>query len=151
MFSKSDLIDNDIVTYRNGEKRIVIGTKLFNNQEISNTLEFYKNNLEQGNGMEKLDVVKVERPTGYATVFERKKEILDKAEKRYLRQIIRPFRDKVKFIIKMSIYDDMYEFIEIKYSRDYAIRTIELPDFVAGTMYKGMEDDRIYTLKELGL
>ena len=44
-------------------------------------------------------IIKIEEPT-YQTVYEVKQEILDEAEKRYLRGVIRPFRDKVKYIKK---------------------------------------------------
>lgn len=74
-----------------------------------------------------------------------KPEILDEEEKRYLEGVIRPFRDKVKYIIKNSNYTRAY--IEIRLKSEYTC----LPYFKANTMYKGMETNKRYNLKELGL
>lgn len=77
---------------------------------------------------------------------EKNKPILDDEEKEYLSVVIRPFKDKVKYIRK---YDcPIREFIEIGISND---ATITFPNFKKGTMYKDMEADKEYTLKELGL
>ena len=77
---------------------------------------------------------------------EKNKPILDDVEKEYLSAVIRPFKDRVKYIRK---YDcPIREFIEIGISND---ATIAFPNFKKGTMYKGMEANKEYTLKELGL
>lgn len=76
---------------------------------------------------------------------EHKEQILDDAERRYLRAVIRPFRGSVKFIKKIS--DEPWEYISIVLE----FESILLPDFKAGTMYKGMETNRKYTLEKLGL
>lgn len=80
-------------------------------------------------------------------IFEivRKKNILDETEKRYLKAVIRPFKDKISFISKKT-YDGIC-YIYIGAIGD----TILLPKFKEGTMYNGMEDNKNYTLKELGL
>lgn len=75
------------------------------------------------------------------------KEILYEEEKEYLRGVIKPFRDKVEYIRKVICYFNRKEYIEIKVDEEYT----QLPSFKVGTMYKGMEIDRKYTLKELGL
>lgn len=84
--------------------------------------------------------------------MEHKEPILDEAEKKYLSAVIKPFRDDVKDIIKIeSIYrlpDDGSEYIKICMCSD---EEINLPYFRYGTMYKGMEVGRRYTLDELGL
>lgn len=77
--------------------------------------------------------------------FKEKEEILDEKEKEYLRAVIRPFRDKVKHIVKME-YEE--EFIRIRIKND---ECINLPFFKKNTMYKGMEISKKYTLEELGL
>lgn len=91
-------------------------------------------------------IIKIEEPE-YTTVYEAKVEILDKAEKRYLRNIVKPFRNKVKAIEK---HDDMNnkEFITIILKDD---GDIDFPYFKKDTMYKGMKLDKRYTLDELGL
>lgn len=73
--------------------------------------------------------------------------ILDEKEKEYLSAVIRPWRDKVISIAKCEY--DIFEFIQIKIDgEEYGLY---LPNFEEGTMYKGMELDREYTLEELGI
>lgn len=74
-------------------------------------------------------------------------QILDDVEKRYLKGVIRPFKDKVLYIAKRSIMDRRKEHIYIDLTDD----VITLPCFMKGTMYKGMKTDKEYTPKELGL
>lgn len=76
----------------------------------------------------------------------KEKEILDEAEKRYLKAVIRPFKDKIIYISKEIDFGGEY-YIYIDLDDD----SICLPDFKKGTMYNGMEEDKEYTLKELGL
>ena len=91
-------------------------------------------------------IIKIEEPT-YKTVYKYKPEILDEAEKRYLRAVIRPFRDKVKYIVKRhSSTIGEYIFINILNNPN-----IMLPYFKEDSMYKGMESGKEYTLEELGL
>lgn len=147
MFRKSDLKDDDIVTYRNGDKRIVRRNELTNKSGIHmNSLSNYTEDLNDDCRDIALDIVKVERATEYETVFERKEEILDEAEKRYLRDVIRPFRNKVTAISKEK-YNYKEEYIQI----DLGGTAGYLPNFKANTMYKKMEVDKRYTLEELGL
>lgn len=76
-------------------------------------------------------------------------EILTEKEKAYLSAVIKPFRKDVECIEKVESYYGENEFIHItmKKDDDYC----ELPDFENGTMYKGMEANKTYTLEELGL
>lgn len=76
--------------------------------------------------------------------------ILDKEEKAYLGAVIKPFRDNVLNIRKMARYISggiTYESIRIETRDGFTT----LPSFKKDTMYKGMEKDRKYTLKELEL
>jgi hypothetical protein len=92
-------------------------------------------------------IIKIERPTKYETIYETPKEILTKEEKEYLEAVLKPFRDKIRCIVRSSCFDD--EFIYIVFNdRD---DTMEFPLFEKGTMYKGMEIHKKYTLEELGL
>ena len=145
-FTKSDLKDGDIVTYRNGLKKIVSGDKLYGN-DLFTSLRYYPEDLKDVDGEEKNDIVKVERPVKYETVFERKEEILDGTEKKYLARVIKPFRHKIKSIMKRSEYGSLcYIKICLKNGDD-----AYLPCFKENSMYKGMEPNREYTLEELGL
>ena len=76
------------------------------------------------------------------------KEILDDVEKEYLNSVIRPFRNKVKCIRKLKHCNGNKEYIKIEILNDSAII---FPSFEKRTMYKGMEEYKKYTLKELGL
>ena len=78
--------------------------------------------------------------------FIQEKEILDDEEKRYLKAVIRPFKNRVRYILKKDCYDgDCYISIELD------DENINFPYFKKETMYNGMEEDKRYTLKELGL
>ena len=75
-------------------------------------------------------------------------QILDDAEKRYLRGVIRPFRNEVKYMFKSSSNEEFISIVlEDKERREY----FNFPYFKKGTMYKGMEANKVYTLEELGL
>lgn len=91
-------------------------------------------------------IIKIEEPI-YQTVYEHKEEILDEAEKRYLRGVIRPFRARMKYIMKEDINYATKEYIRIDLGREM----INLPKFDSGSMYKGMKLNKEYTLEELGL
>lgn len=85
-------------------------------------------------------------------------EILTKKEKEYLSAVIKPFRDNYKIIIKEKAIglDHEYRYINIVLkdkNDDYDKLPDELcfPNFKKGTMYKGMEIGKNYTLEELGL
>ena len=78
---------------------------------------------------------------------EYKEPILDDAEKRYLRGVIRPFRNMVAFI-KKTCNCAGFQWIEIAVKGN---KTIALPGFKNDKMYKGMKLEKEYTLEELGL
>lgn len=84
-----------------------------------------------------------------------KKSILDKKEKEYLSNVIKPFRNQVLNICKYNIIlcEYMYEQIRIQVrdGHDNGYTTIRLPIFKKDTMYKGMKADKAYSLNELGL
>ena len=73
--------------------------------------------------------------------------ILDETERKYLSNVIRPFRDRVLCIKKEKNY--YYDKQQIKiYLTD---TNIPLPLFENNTMYKGMKLYMEYSLEELGL
>lgn len=94
-------------------------------------------------------IIKIEEPE-YRTVYEYESEILDEVEKRYLRGVIRPFRDRVKTIRKF-IYSGGNASIDISIDDSNTGWLIELLPFPKNEMYKGMEDNKKYTIEELGL
>lgn len=81
---------------------------------------------------------------------EYKEDILDEEEKKYLGNIVKPYRDRVRFIVKTE--STGYERIIICLLGLTQYNTyIVLPYFYKNTMYKGMEVEKDYTLEELGL
>lgn len=93
---------------------------------------------------------------GYDIKFEVKKKepILDEEEKKYLSAVIKPFRDRVKYIEKIDCRtDNNTSFINIcmLHINKQENEIIYLPFFKTNTMYKGMEEDKEYTLEELGI
>ena len=84
---------------------------------------------------------------GKFNIIKISKKILDSAEKKYLSAVIKPFRDSVVYITKVNL-SNKKEYIIIELNK---CEVICLPFFVPGTMYKGMENDKHYTLKDLGL
>ena len=78
-------------------------------------------------------------------------EILDKVEKEYLENFLRPFKEEVKEITKIKkAFSFQNEMLHIGL-KDIGSYDIILPEFKKGTMYKGMELYETYTLQELGL
>ena len=78
-------------------------------------------------------------------IYEINKPILDNVEKRYLEGVLRPFKDSILHIEKNQNKYGQWIFINLK--KDYC----SLPYFEIDKMYKGMEHNKRYTLKELGL
>ena len=77
-----------------------------------------------------------------------KEQILDEVERKYLSDVIRPFRKKVKHIAIWDTCNGSKQFVHIKlYDED----CINLPNFKPNAMYKGMELHKEYTPEELGL
>lgn len=87
-----------------------------------------------------------------------KRDILTEKEKEYLRNVIKPFRDKVKHISKQELIDYDYEYISIYVSTPLNIGCIcgnrnymLLPYFKKESMYKNMTLVKPYSLEELKL
>ena len=123
--TEEDFYENDVL-YRNNEN-----------------LEALKDNINLGK------IIKIEEPE-YSTVYEYKPEILDEIEKRYLRNVISPYLDRIKSIVKF-IFSTGRAKITIIVKDDNRHWYIDLPPFERDAMYKNMEDDKEYTIEELGL
>ena len=137
------------VTFENGEKLIKCSVKRYENE---NRWRDEKDFVRMEDKFKTLGkITKIEEPT-YQTVFETKVDILDEAEKRYLKQVIRPYKD-VKSIQKYIFFDKKLAKIQIFVLdiRGTGCWAIDLPPFKKDTMYKNMEDNKDYTLEELGL
>ena len=80
--------------------------------------------------------------------LEIEKSILDKVEKRYLENLLRPFKNRVTYVTKRKGLDKKLEYLNICLDKD---DFIYLSYFEDDTMYKGMKPEKEYTLTELGL
>ena len=131
------------VTIKGGETFIKIATDFYSRKVTSCFSEVITDD-----DIKQKKIIKIEEPT-YETVYESKVEILDEVEKRYLSNFIRPFRDEVYYIAKHEYYVD-----NIKYYRISIVMKndddIYLPRYNK-KMYKGMETNKKYTIKELGI
>ena len=130
------------VTFEKGIILVKTTKKRFESGLSFTSIENIKNLKDEYYGK----IIKIEEPT-YQTVYEANPEILDEAEKRYLRGVIRPFRDRIKYICKLISAFGKYEYIEVDLGND----TLVFPKFKPNTMYKRMKVDKKYTLEELGL
>ena len=78
-----------------------------------------------------------------------KPKLTDK-EREYLSVVIKPFRNDVDFIKKRSYISTKRR--EVEYiAMDLGIEDVCLPVFEKGKYYQGLEEEREYTLEELGL
>ena len=78
-FTKADLKDGDIATDREGKKRTVSKGFLVDNIGTI-SLTYFTEDMKDIDGEEEYDIVEVERPVKYETVFERKEEKIDENE-----------------------------------------------------------------------
>lgn len=81
---------------------------------------------------------------------EYKEPVLDEVEKAYLSAVIKPFKENITGICKLNICRGFY-CIRIYAESISSEEVIDLPLFETGTMYKGMEINKKYSLEELGL
>ena len=70
---------------------------------------------------------------------------LTKEEKDYLLEVVKPFRDKIEYIKRLT--SDSWDSIQM--ITDKGVTAVLF--FETDTRYKNMEPDREYTLQELGL
>ena len=78
----------------------------------------------------------------------KKEHLLDKAERKYLRNFLAPFRNEVEGIVLEERIESMdYVALAIHTYDDW----IYLPSFKKGKMYAKLEINREYTLEELRL
>ncbi len=77
---------------------------------------------------------------------EYKEPILTEEEREYLKAVLKPFHEKVVYIFKSEGKTKECIVYSIYQERKY-----DLPLFEKGTMYKGMEESKGYTLEELGI
>lgn len=77
--------------------------------------------------------------------------ILNEKEKEYLSYVIKPFRDSVKCFYKFTCANGDYEAIVAKIEAYGYYDSLNFPKFKKGSMYKGMELIKEYSVEELGI
>ena len=79
--------------------------------------------------------------------------VLDEVERKYLSDVIKPFRGIVIGMSKELFYGDgTKEYISIVIQHESGFKEcVNMPNFERNAMYKGMEINKKYSLKELGL
>ena len=83
---------------------------------------------------------------------EAKEPVLDDVEKKYFSAVIKPFRKIIVTVSKHRLNNDLeYIAIRVKSLKEDKEENMCFPAFKIGTMYKGMELDKKYSLEELGL
>ena len=90
---------------------------------------------------------------GRLKVVKLPKVILTDEEKEYLSNVVRPWGDKVISVTKYWGLENgiKIEFIQICYVQIGINYYMSLPNFEEGSMYKGMELEREYSLEDLEL
>ncbi len=122
---------------------VEIGEKFNIKDERSNPYHFDERQcLIDKNGFERSAVLK----NLLLGICEIEKPILNNSEREYLKNVIRPFKDEVEYIRKRNNIGDFYIAIRLKNKE-----SVILPYFKNKNMYKGMEVDMCYTVKELKL
>lgn len=97
-----------------------------------------------------------ERYDDLVKVLKTLKTKLDKGEKEYLTAVLKPYKrfENTLFVVKRErLWRDNKEYLVIKAedgNGDYDLDLV-FPDFKKGTKYAGLEPNKKYSLKELGL
>lgn len=108
------------------------------------TLRNYNDDLTAIGNRCNLDVVVVYEDYKMKNVlWERPKELLTEEEKEYLKAVIKPCKDKVESVQRLIDHLAIHLVV---------LDGIVLPYFINfGFQFRGLENDKEYTLKELGL
>ena len=88
---------------------------------------------------------------GYRKLIKLPKPVLTDEEKEYLSYVIKPFMNRVKYIYKYTCGNDEYEAIAVILEAYDYFSYLAFPKFKNGSMYKGMELMKKYSIEELGL
>lgn len=80
------------------------------------------------------------------------KPVLDRVEREYLKAVIWPLRKIIVTVSKNRLNNDLeYIALRVKSFKKDEEENMCFPSFKIGTMYKGMELGKKYSLEELGL
>lgn len=151
------LVDGAIVRERCGCFGVVVGDHVVRQKDGFHWVREFDDNLNMSTGFEKYDIVAVYNSNSFdynhehQIIWQRPKTVLDKEERKYLRRLIAPFRNRVKSIMKETYTGKGYEgYARIRIEM-YTGHVFELPVFNANKMYVGMKFDVPYNIEELEL
>lgn len=93
-----------------------------------------------------------DKPTRIRDIYD--PQVLDDTEREYLKTVLKPFHDDVKYVVKHR--DANAHFDENTHDQEFLFISVGdgaliFPDFDEGKMYFGMEVDKKYELHELGI
>ena len=77
--------------------------------------------------------------------------LLDKGERKWLKTMLRPFKDKVEYVFVKKVSYPYNDKRSLYVMLDSPRFVIQLPPFNEGDMYNGMELNKNYKPEELGL
>lgn len=80
-------------------------------------------------------------------------DLLTQEEREYLEAVLKPFKNRVEYV-ELCHYlscDNIRIAISIENYASVYSDLVYLPEFKKGTMYKGLEEEKQYTLEKLGL
>lgn len=154
---RSDLKFGMVVELRDGTRCIIVN-HLDHTQNIvrlddgfsQSGLFYYNEDLTNNVSGCTRDVVKVYKDYTLQNVLWERKELLTDEELDWLAAVIKPFRDKVKYVKKTCLIFNYNTFISIKLND--LIDNLTTPNI--SNMYlkfNGLEGNREYSLDELGL
>lgn len=136
----------DIVLHKGDMVEYNDGTILFVDSSHGNRAKIFQS--------EDYKIKSIKRPLQYKTIYEAPHEILDKEEKEYLEEFIKVWEleDRLKSFIKIEVSSKICgirQYVRAILKDDEKVMAV-VP-FDVDKHYKGMELDKEYTLKELGL
>lgn len=133
-------IGDKVVNIINGKKGIIISVN-YSRDDVNKTIGKFtlKYGVKYEDNMESLNSI---------VEIEKLPDILDEKEKEYLRNVIKPFKRDIVYIIKRKNLLSDIKYLEINLKLDDCLIFPNLKD---DTMYKGMEGNKKYNLKDLDL
>ena len=92
-----------------------------------------------------------EEPTLISDIYN--PQVLDNAEREYLKTVLKPFHENVAYVEKVPaiVFDGDNRGKEYVFVAFYGRGSFAFPNFDAGSMYTGMELNKEYKLDELGI
>lgn len=119
--------------------------------KLNKGLQDYINESERGNQYLIYGILGENKIHKLNDIVYYREELLDKEEKKYLENVLRPYKNfEINIKMHMLNTDEFYLDIEI-YRNSFIISSLVLPPFAKNTMYKNLTLYRVYNINDLGL